>query len=137
MVSEKLTLCIGCSGSTTDRRDAMRRLAANYEDDPIDVIIGDWMSEGNMTVRAGGKADGVSCSSFFSSHLEHARPEDDVCHYESYYILIANNELQVLGMHMNLRFWKLSNPLYRTLQSTESNSPSMREPQTRRSYITW
>ncbi|EON61256.1 hypothetical protein W97_00469 [Coniosporium apollinis CBS 100218] len=47
----------GCSGSTTDRRDAMRILAANHANDPIDVIIGDWMSEANMTSRAAMKLD--------------------------------------------------------------------------------
>ncbi|KAF2279596.1 DUF1446-domain-containing protein [Westerdykella ornata] len=48
----------GVSGSTTDRRNAMALLAANYENDPIDVFTGDWMSEGNMTVRAGSKMSG-------------------------------------------------------------------------------
>lgn len=49
---------VGCSGSTTDRRNAMTLLASNYENDPIDVLTGDWMSEGNMTVRAGSKMSG-------------------------------------------------------------------------------
>ncbi|KAK3073655.1 hypothetical protein LTR53_004561 [Teratosphaeriaceae sp. CCFEE 6253] len=42
----------GCSGSATDRRQAMAMLAANHPNDPIDVFIGDWMSEANMTSRA-------------------------------------------------------------------------------------
>lgn len=42
----------GCSGSVTDRRDAMRQFAMNYPNDLVDVIIGDWMSEANMTARA-------------------------------------------------------------------------------------
>jgi hypothetical protein len=49
---------IGCSGSTTDRRNAMTLLASNYENDPIDVLVGDWMSEGNMTGRAHAKVNG-------------------------------------------------------------------------------
>ncbi|KAH4025513.1 hypothetical protein HBI38_023440 [Parastagonospora nodorum] len=49
----------GCSGSTTDRRNAMTLLASNYENDPIDVLVGDWMSEGNMTGRANAKANGT------------------------------------------------------------------------------
>jgi hypothetical protein len=49
----------GCSGSTTDRRNAMTLLASNYESDPIDVLVGDWMSEGNMTGRANAKANGT------------------------------------------------------------------------------
>ncbi|KAK7530080.1 hypothetical protein IWX49DRAFT_513202 [Phyllosticta citricarpa] len=47
----------GCSGSTTDRRDAMRALSANFATDPVDVIIGDWMSEANMTSRGVAKTD--------------------------------------------------------------------------------
>lgn len=50
----------GCSGSTIDRRDAMTLLASHYENDPIDVLVGDWMSEGNMTTRAGAKTSGWS-----------------------------------------------------------------------------
>ncbi|WPH04395.1 Hypothetical protein R9X50_00728600 [Acrodontium crateriforme] len=42
----------GCSGSATDRRHAMALLAHNHPHDPIDVIIGDWLSEANMTSRA-------------------------------------------------------------------------------------
>lgn len=50
----------GCSGAATDRRHAMAMLAANYPTDPIDVIMGDWMSEANMTSRAAMKSDGMS-----------------------------------------------------------------------------
>jgi hypothetical protein len=45
----------GGSGSTSDRRHAILSLARNYPNDPIDLIIGDWMSEGNMTARAWSK----------------------------------------------------------------------------------
>jgi hypothetical protein len=55
----KLIRTTGCSGSTTDRRNAMALLASNYENDPIDVLVGDWMSEGNMTGRANAKANGT------------------------------------------------------------------------------
>ncbi|KAJ4317384.1 hypothetical protein N0V94_004987 [Neodidymelliopsis sp. IMI 364377] len=48
----------GCSGSTTDRRNAMTLLASNYENDPIDVLVGDWMSEANMTARGNMKFSG-------------------------------------------------------------------------------
>lgn len=37
----------------------MALLASNYENDPIDVLVGDWMSEGNMTVRANSKMKGI------------------------------------------------------------------------------
>jgi hypothetical protein len=49
----------GCSGSTSDRRRAILSFASNYENDPVDVIIGDWMSEANMTARAGTKSDAI------------------------------------------------------------------------------
>ncbi|KAL5315562.1 hypothetical protein ACEPPN_016430 [Leptodophora sp. 'Broadleaf-Isolate-01'] len=42
----------GASGSASDRRHAFASLAANYPSDPVDVIIGDWMSEANMTSLA-------------------------------------------------------------------------------------
>lgn len=54
-----LTNAPGCSGSTTDRRNAMTLLASNYENDPIDVLVGDWMSEANMTARANVKLNGI------------------------------------------------------------------------------
>jgi Acyclic terpene utilisation family protein AtuA len=47
----------GASGSATDRRKAMAMFAHNYPNDPVDVIIGDWMSEANMTSAAGRKTD--------------------------------------------------------------------------------
>jgi hypothetical protein len=49
----------GCSGSTSDRRHAMLAFASNYPNDPVDVIIGDWMSEANMTARAATKTDAI------------------------------------------------------------------------------
>ncbi|KAH7323726.1 hypothetical protein BKA65DRAFT_598282 [Rhexocercosporidium sp. MPI-PUGE-AT-0058] len=42
----------GASGSASDRRHAFASLAANHPSDPVDVIIGDWMSEANMTSLA-------------------------------------------------------------------------------------
>ncbi|KAM0717435.1 hypothetical protein Q7P37_007287 [Cladosporium fusiforme] len=47
----------GCSGAATDRRAAMAHLAKQHPNDPVDVIIGDWMSEFNMTTRAAMKSD--------------------------------------------------------------------------------
>jgi hypothetical protein len=34
----------------------MAQLAHNHPNDPVDVIIGDWMSEYNMTTRAANKS---------------------------------------------------------------------------------
>jgi hypothetical protein len=36
----------------------MALLASNWMEDPIDVLVGDWMSEGNMTARANTKFNG-------------------------------------------------------------------------------
>jgi hypothetical protein len=47
----------------------MTLLAKNYENDPIDVLVGDWMSEGNMTVRAGTKITGMSFSRYQAAAL--------------------------------------------------------------------
>ena len=40
----------GVSGSVSDRR-AMATFAKNYPNDPVDVIIGDFMSEANMSTH--------------------------------------------------------------------------------------
>jgi hypothetical protein len=50
----------GASGSATDRRTAIADFARNYPNDPIDVIITDHLSEANMTVAAGRKADNLA-----------------------------------------------------------------------------
>ncbi|RFU27572.1 hypothetical protein B7463_g8745, partial [Scytalidium lignicola] len=39
----------GASGSASDRRHAFTAFASNYPNDPVDVIIGDWLSEANLT----------------------------------------------------------------------------------------
>ncbi|KAI9667792.1 MAG: hypothetical protein M1821_000611 [Bathelium mastoideum] len=71
-----LTSSLGCSGAATDRRDAMRALTFNCLSDPIDVIIGDWMSEANMTARAALKTDngGEAYEPTFLEALEPALP---------------------------------------------------------------
>ena len=38
----------------------MTLLASNYEHDPVDVLVGDWMSEANMTARANVKLNGMN-----------------------------------------------------------------------------
>lgn len=40
----------------------MAMLAANYPNDPIDVIMGDWMSEANMTSRGALKTDTLAAA---------------------------------------------------------------------------
>jgi hypothetical protein len=58
------------SGSTSDSRHAFKTFAENHPSDPIDVIIGDWMSEANMTVLAGKKADGGGNIDYEPTFLE-------------------------------------------------------------------
>lgn len=65
----------GCSGSVTDRRDALARLA---RDDDVDAIIGDWMSEYNMTSRGGDKhAQSANSNAFEPSFIEALLPAID------------------------------------------------------------
>ncbi|KAK4618122.1 hypothetical protein CLAFUW4_12174 [Fulvia fulva] len=49
----------GASGSVSDRRHGLAMFAANCANDPVDVIVGDWMSEANMTSRGIMKADSL------------------------------------------------------------------------------
>ncbi|KAK4050786.1 hypothetical protein OIV83_003207 [Microbotryomycetes sp. JL201] len=50
----------GCSGSAADRRHALARLANNP--DQVDAIMGDWLSEYNMTLRGVDKLNGAECA---------------------------------------------------------------------------
>ncbi|WQF78843.1 Putative acyclic terpene utilization [Colletotrichum destructivum] len=60
------------SGSAADRRHGLAELARNED---IQYIVGDWMSEYNMALRGGGKADDPNNSSEFEpSFLEAVEP---------------------------------------------------------------
>ena len=60
------------SGSVTDRRDGFADLAKN---ESIQFIVGDWMSEYNMTTRGGAKIDSKGSSDEFEiSFLEALDP---------------------------------------------------------------
>ncbi|KAL4918337.1 hypothetical protein BDW62DRAFT_217657 [Aspergillus aurantiobrunneus] len=48
---------VSASGSASDRRHAIAEFARNYPQDPVDVIIADFMSEANMAFAAGRRAD--------------------------------------------------------------------------------
>ncbi|KAL4735252.1 hypothetical protein BDV11DRAFT_208657 [Aspergillus similis] len=48
---------VSASGSASDRRHAIAEFARNYPQDPVDVIIADFMSEANMVVAAGRRVD--------------------------------------------------------------------------------
>src|ERR1700760_1618047 len=77
-----------CSGSVSDRRHAIHSLASNHPNDPIDVIVGDWMSEANMTARAWQKVntDGKAFEPTFLEALEPALP-----FIEQYQIRVVTN----------------------------------------------
>ncbi|KAL4891508.1 DUF1446-domain-containing protein [Aspergillus ambiguus] len=47
----------GASGSASDRRHAIAEFARNYPQDPVDVIIADFMSEANMATGAARRVD--------------------------------------------------------------------------------
>lgn len=60
------------SGSVTDRRHALADLA---KDEQVQFIVGDWLSEYNMTTRGGGKVDSAGSSDEFEiSFLEALEP---------------------------------------------------------------
>lgn len=60
------------SGSVTDRRHGLANLA---KEEDVQFIVGDWMSEYNMTIRGGAKVNGNSLSSEFEmSFLESIEP---------------------------------------------------------------
>ncbi|KAK6431388.1 hypothetical protein LTR95_012452 [Oleoguttula sp. CCFEE 5521] len=63
----------GVSGAATDRRQAMAQMAANHPRDPIDVMIGDWLSEANMTSR-GVARSGNEGASYEPTFLEALQP---------------------------------------------------------------
>ncbi|KAL2827523.1 hypothetical protein BDW59DRAFT_179069 [Aspergillus cavernicola] len=48
---------LSASGSASDRRHAIAEFARNYPQDPVDVIIADFMSEANMVMAAGRRVD--------------------------------------------------------------------------------
>jgi hypothetical protein len=75
MPSQRPIRIAGCSGAVTDRRAAMAQLARNHPNDPVDVIIGDWMSEYNMTTRAANKsASGGGEAQYEPTFLEALEP---------------------------------------------------------------
>ncbi|KAF4998797.1 hypothetical protein FDECE_11699 [Fusarium decemcellulare] len=71
-INDKPLRIASASGSVTDRRHALADLAQNEE---VDFIVGDWLSEYNMTTRGGAKVDSAGTSDEFeSSFLEALEP---------------------------------------------------------------
>ena len=56
----------GASGSASDRRHAMAAFAKAYPQDPVDVIISDYLSEANMVTAAARKVDASIAGQSFS-----------------------------------------------------------------------
>ncbi|OJD17092.1 hypothetical protein AJ78_02793 [Emergomyces pasteurianus Ep9510] len=66
----------GASGSASDRRHAMASFARNHPNDPVDVIISDYMSEYNMATAAGKRVDDDTAA-YELSFLESLQPALD------------------------------------------------------------
>ncbi|KAJ6544089.1 hypothetical protein B0H19DRAFT_1034439 [Mycena capillaripes] len=64
----------GASGAASDRRLGFAQLASAHPDDPVDVLIGDFMSEGNMTTLAARKAEGAEGGAFEAVFVEAITP---------------------------------------------------------------
>ncbi|KAH8833688.1 DUF1446 domain protein [Flagelloscypha sp. PMI_526] len=72
-----------------DNKESIARFAASYPDDPVDVIIGDWLSEANMTALAARKAAKDGRGVFEWSFVEAIRPALD--NIQKYGIKVAVN----------------------------------------------
>ncbi|KAJ7678721.1 DUF1446 domain-containing protein [Mycena rosella] len=64
----------GASGAASDRRSGFAQLASGYPKNPVDVLIGDFMSEGNMTALAVKKAEGAAGGAFEAVFVDAVRP---------------------------------------------------------------
>ncbi|KAJ6493830.1 DUF1446 domain protein [Mycena vulgaris] len=64
----------GASGAASDRRLGFSQLVSAHPDDPVDVLIGDFMSEGNMTTLAARKAEGTEGGAFEAVFVEAVTP---------------------------------------------------------------
>lgn len=56
----------GASGSASDRRHALASFAKAYPQDPVDVVINDYMSEANMVTAAARKVDSSAAFGSYS-----------------------------------------------------------------------
>ncbi|KAK6996976.1 hypothetical protein R3P38DRAFT_3221513 [Favolaschia claudopus] len=59
----------GVSGAASDRGVGFAQLASTYPDDPVDVLIGDFMSEANMTSLGARKVEGNSKGAYEPSFV--------------------------------------------------------------------
>lgn len=71
-INPKTLRIASASGSVTDRRHGLAELARRED---VQFIVGDWMSEYNMTTRGGAKVNGKQqTSEFETSFLEAIEP---------------------------------------------------------------
>lgn len=61
----------GCSGGITDHHDVLARMAENED---VDVIFGDWMSEYNMTTRGVEKINDANAVGYEKVFIESLEP---------------------------------------------------------------
>ncbi|KAF4150828.1 hypothetical protein CNMCM6069_005741 [Aspergillus lentulus] len=80
----------GASGSASDRRHAIAEFAHNYPQDPVDVIIADFMSEANMVTGAARKIDRLQAQ----GKQDAAMPG-----YETSFLLALEPALEDLARH--------------------------------------
>ena len=77
----------------------MAMLAANHPNDPIDLIMGDWMSEANMTSRAGMKTDSLAAQSNATNNATPAFGADGPGAYEPTFIEALAPALTDIAKH--------------------------------------
>ncbi|KAL4886690.1 hypothetical protein BJY04DRAFT_228481 [Aspergillus karnatakaensis] len=85
---------IGASGSASDRRHAIAEFARNYPQDPVDVIIADFMSEANMSVAAGRRVDAEQSQGKAGSESSDVAPG-----YEPSFLLALQPALEDLAKY--------------------------------------
>ncbi|KAH8427160.1 acyclic terpene utilization AtuA family protein [Aspergillus melleus] len=84
----------GASGSASDRRHAIAEFARNHPQDPIDVIIADFMSEANMVTAAARRVDQDQQHTSTSNSGQPGLPG-----YESSFLLALQLALEDLAKH--------------------------------------
>ncbi|KAL4957311.1 hypothetical protein BDW69DRAFT_191742 [Aspergillus filifer] len=87
-------LLLRASGSASDRRHAIAEFARNYPQDPVDVIIADFMSEANMAVGAGRRIDQEHTRSKSSAEDSNSSPG-----YEMSFLLALQPALENLAKY--------------------------------------
>ncbi|OOG00683.1 hypothetical protein ASPCADRAFT_511623 [Aspergillus carbonarius ITEM 5010] len=85
----------GASGSSADRRHAIAEFAQNYPQDPVDVIIADFMSEANMVTAAARKVE----QDQLKEKGGQGAPIPNAPGYEAAFLLALSPALEDLAKH--------------------------------------